>query len=304
MLPFEVRHLIGHTAACTSIQSQYLGNRLWSGSEDGTIRCWDLTTCKEVSRSDVEKSIKQIVLLHHGELIAFVSDEDWTVTLCTASGKMLRTTGGAELPFACIAGSLDSDCLFLGGFDGTIRCCSIDSFQPLWEVKLAPHAVSSLATCSRLSLVATGWPDGYITVLNANEGQLITQLSGHVGKVRSLAFSPTEDVLLTSGTGDTSVYLWSTVTWEQVDDRPQHNGPIACTTFSPCGRFAASGDYTGLACIWNIQSKTELRTLQIPGDGFGIQSLQFDSTANHLVTASSLPVPLRIWDSGCVAVSS
>lgn len=91
--------------------------------------------------------------------------------------------------------------------------------------------------------LAVGRTSGAIDVLNATDGTAITTLTGHLGAVRSLAFSP-DNRLLLSGSDDGTVRLWNTQSDENVGTLElSAEQAVTAVAFSPNGNLiVASGE--------------------------------------------------------------
>ena len=76
--------------------------------------------------------------------------------------------------------------------------------------------------------LASGGDDGTVRIWDARTGQQLQQLTGHAGRVRSVAFAPDGATLASSG-GDGSVRIWDARTGEQLHQLTGHTGR--------CGRW-------------------------------------------------------------------
>ena len=104
-------------------------------------------------------------------------------------------------------------------------------------------------------------------------------LSGHVGEVHGIAFSPRGGLLATSGVDDNTTRLW-----ELPDGQPR-GGPLRHdeypqrVVFSPDGRLiATAAGYGGTATIWEVARERRLRTIQLhdPSDeNYTVQDVAF-----------------------------
>jgi WD40 repeat protein len=78
-------------------------------------------------------------------------------------------------------------------------------------------------------------------------------LSGHEGPVISVAFSPTGNGRLASGSSDKTIRLWNADTGELARDPLRgHNGDITAIAFSRNGERIASGSNDHTIRIWNV----------------------------------------------------
>ncbi len=155
-------------------------------------------------------------------------------------------------------------------------------------------------------MLASSSADRSIILWDVASGQVIRRLLGHGDWINRLAFTPDGRRLLScSGnflitiiplpflpaSEDTTVRLWDVETGELLrifgSDGAGHRGPVMSLRLSPDGRFAASGDATGLIIIWDVETGQEVRRLESPGDW--VNSLDFDPDGRLLISGLGKP---------------
>ena len=72
------------------------------------------------------------------------------------------------------------------------------------------------------------------------------------------------------GKSDTSVRMWNVETGEQEfifgGEEGGHEAPVMSLAISPDGKWAVTGDTSGVLILWNIDDGTEVRRMESPGD--------------------------------------
>ena len=93
-------------------------------------------------------------------------------------------------------------------------------------------------------------PDQEVKVWDAQTGQEILSLRGHVGGLRSVAFSPDGRRLASAGL-DQTVKLWDAATGQEVLTLRGHIDNVFCVAFSPDGHRLASASVDKTVRIWD-----------------------------------------------------
>jgi len=263
--------LTGHTDGVISLRFSPDGRQLLSGSYDNTARLWDIATGAELQNlqghswwvwaAEFSPDARRIVTAgQDGKAIVWDKKP-------TPDGKRLIYQQG------------DS---FLG-HDGAI-----------YSARFAPDGKT----------VATGGYDKSIKIWNPDkltkvdidrriEGQKDEQnnyvrLVGHDGPVRSLAFSPTGQ-LLVSGSEDHTVRVWDVAAGEAVKALRGHGGIVRSCMFSPDGEWLLSGGDDQSVRVWDFKGYEEVRVLQatvFAGHEDAVLSARYSRDGKQIVTAS------------------
>jgi WD40 repeat protein len=169
------------------------GKKVAGGSDDGTVRLWDIVTCKVIAK-----------WMGHTELVASVY---WS-----QDGRRV------------LSGSNDGT-VRQWDVEGDVRTRDVKSGEIiLASIKTGHYQVWAVVYSPDMSLIATAGQDGTwtgkpmecsIQIWDAKTGKLVATLIGHTGEVRCLAWTKDGKTLI-SGSYDYSIRTWNTTKWEQV----------------------------------------------------------------------------------------
>ncbi len=137
---------------------------------------------------------------------------------------------------------------------------------------------------------------GELKIWNAQTGTLLTTLTGHIGQVNSVAFSPSGR-LLASAAGafgpPGEVKIWDCETGEQLQDLAGHDNQVNSVSWSPDGKRLATTTSNGTIKIWDAQSWEVKHSFETPKS---CNEAIWSPDGQRLATYSADQVH-RIWDS-------
>ena len=324
--------LQGHGGSIMSLVFSPDGKTLASGSEDRTIRLWDLATGKERSQLPYLSPVHSVSFSADGKLLAAAS-VDGMVKLWEPGSAEAPDTLKHSGPVRSVAFSRDGQTLISAGDhptklwdvatgkekatlqgplwsgaiseDGaTLAALDPDKTIQVWDLTTGQAkarfqeekgAAGALSPDGTTLVTFSPWVSKTVKLWNTATGQLRTSLQVYDLSSVSAALSPDGQLLATGG----SIYevsLWDTATGKQKLTFPQGESgysSVRSLRFSPDGKRLATGSDRGTVRLRDVAVGQLLVALK--GHTQNIVSLAFSPDGRTLATASA-DQTVKLWD--------
>ncbi len=255
-----LRTLLGHQRSVNALALSPDMRWIATGSQDATIRLWDLQQLDQPPRilAGHSQRVWSVAFSPTGQMFASAS-EDHTVKLWNlASGECYQTLHKDSNSNGIVAFSPDGSLLASGGSEYTIW---------IWQLKSAS-------------------PSEPLPRLDAANLQV---LRGHTDTQTALRFSP-DGRYLASSSYDHTAKLWDIATGECIKTFTGHKNRLWSVAFSPAGTLLASGGDDRAIKLWDLQSGQCTMTLQ--GHTNAVLSL---ALSENLLVSGHEDEAIRIW---------
>ncbi|MCA2717734.1 hypothetical protein [Microcystis sp. M169S2] len=282
----ERNRLEGHDSDVNSVNFSPDGKTLVSGSDDNTIKLWNVETGQEIrTLKGHDSAVYSVNFSPDGKTLVSGSYDNTIKLWDVETGRVIRTLtlkGHNELDLD-VNFSPDGKTLVSGSGDKTIKLWNVETGQEIRTLKGHDDYVLSVNFSPDGKTLVSGSWDKTIKLWNVETGEEIRTLKGHNYYVISVNFSP-DDKTLVSGSADNTIKLWNVETGQEIRTLKGHDYSVNSVNFSPDGKTLVSGSLDNTIKLWNVETGKEIRTLK--GHDEPVNSVNFSPDGKTLVSIS------------------
>ena len=232
----EIFVQLGHSGKVNTIAFSPDGKHILSGSDDKTIKLWDVETGREIR--------------------TFSGHEAQVLSLAVSPDGKYAVSGGFEnniLIWDMEKGTIIKK-IFVGKGKWGGGTASV-AFSPDGKYIAAAGNIDDKAFI-------------FIRIYELRTGRAVKEFKGHKDYIKSIAFSP-DGKHIVSGSGsqlddstDSTVRVWDIKKGSEIRRFSGHTKGVMSVAFSPDGRYAASGSHDKTVKLWDISKGKEPRNFK------------------------------------------
>lgn len=285
-----IKTLTGYTHAIANIAFDSVGEMLASGSDDNTIKLWQLRECREPATLVGHTNwVTCVAFQPKGNMLASASADN-TIRLWSVAGRcQIHVFNDHTAAVYSVVFDPSGEILASTGADGTIRLWSVKEHNKSILHVLPTGHVPTLAFHPSGDILASGTLDN-IHLWSVAEAEPRELASLDVKDTNCLAFTLKGDVLASTGSA-TSIQLWSVTDYRQLAVLAGHSSHVADIAFDARGEVLLSGAVDGTIRSWSMSEYCVLAALA--GHISPVHSVAFDPKGE--VLASGGADGTRLW---------
>jgi WD40 repeat protein len=253
-----IRTFAGHLGFISSLAITPDGTKVVSGSNDRTIKIWNLTTGQE--------------------LLTFFP--------CYSTAGLL-----SWLFFLFVKVTPDGTKVIAGSTEGTIEIWDLNIEQELCTLYAHTETLTTVDITPDGEKIVSGSVDKTIKVWDLVTGQQLLTLTGHLSFISSLAITPDGEKIV-SGSADKTIKVWDLVTGQQLLTFSSIY-PIALA-ITHDGTKVVSGGSSGIQ-VWDLAIAKELFIPSFCTHATSVNEIVITPDGNHLISGSQDDT-IKIWN--------
>lgn len=245
----------------TSLDWNYDGRRLATGSYDGYARIWTIAGRLDSTLGQHKGPIFALKWNKRGNYILSAGVDKTTIIWDAASGQCTQQFSFHSAP------ALDVDWQTNNSFascstDQCIHVCKLGNDKPIKSFQGHTNEVNAIKWDPQGNLLASCSDDMTLKIWSMKQDTCVHDLQAHSKEIYTIKWSPTGpgtqnpnmNLILASASFDSTVRLWDVERGACIHTLTKHTEPVYSVAFSPDGKFLASGSFDKCVHIWSTQS--------------------------------------------------
>jgi WD40 repeat protein/serine/threonine protein kinase len=283
----------GHTDAVASVAFSPDGKTAISGSDDTTLRLWDVATHQTIRTFEGHQAgVTSVAFSPDGKTVISGSTDKTMILWDVATGQSIRSFTGHDDEVKSVAFSPDGKTVLSGSADTTLKLWDVATGQAIRTYEGHTQEVNQVVFSPDGKTALSASTDTDLVLWDIATAKPIRRFSGHKEDADSVAFSPDGKTAL-SGSADWSMILWDVATGQPIRTFLGHTRSVYDVTFSPDGKTALSASSDDHIGVWDVATGQLIRFLN--GHGATVKTIAISPDGSQALSAS-YDATLRLWD--------
>jgi WD40 repeat protein len=267
------------------------GRYVISGSDDKTLKVWDLESYKEIAiLPGHEDVVHTVAITMDGHRAVSGSDDKTLKVWDLESYKEITTLGRHEGAINALAVTPDGRRVISGSNDKTLKIWNLESYKEIITIDGHEGSVNALAVTPDGRRVISG-SAGMLKVWNLESFKEITTLSRHEGVINALAVTPDGRYAISGS--DRTLKVWDLKSYKEMTTLSGHEGLVNALAVTRDGRLTISGSDDKTLRVWNLESYKEITALI--GHEERVRAVAVTPDGRRVISGS-FEGAIKVWD--------
>ncbi len=285
--------LEGHVRLVGSVSVTPDGRFAVSGSDDCSLRVWDLANgaCLRTLAGHSGR-VGSVSVTPDGRRALSGSTDKTLRVWDLDSGQCLRTLGGYSGKVSGVSVTPDGRRAVSGSDDKTLRVWDLESGRCVRTLAGHSDKVSSVSVTPDGRCAVSGSWHNALRVWDLESGQCVQTLEGHSRAVLRVSVTPDGRRAL-SGSFDNALRVWDLESGACLHTLTGHVPGVVSVSVTPDGRHAVSASSDRTLRVWDIEKGACIRSLSVPSGG--VKSVSVTPDGRRAVSGSMDNI-IRVWN--------
>ncbi|WP_426531805.1 hypothetical protein [Bradyrhizobium sp. McL0615] len=250
------RRLLGHKRQINTLQFSPDGLTLLSGSDDGTLRIWDLNSKVSLRTYDANAGpVRTAEFSSDGKKVLSLSDDGvarlWDVT----TGSALTSLKGKD-PIVQARIAPTGHLVATVSQEGGVTLWSAATAQVLLTWPSNKSGTRSVAFAPDEGTIASGEASGELQTWNVKSGSLLWTVHAHNSGITDVSYS-SDGKAISTASDDGTAAVWNAVSGAEVARLRGHGATVEKAEFSSDGSRILTLSADNTVRLWTLSKATE-----------------------------------------------
>jgi WD40 repeat protein/DNA-directed RNA polymerase subunit RPC12/RpoP len=291
--PRSDKVLKGHAGIVQAVALSSDGRLAVSGSDDRTVRVWDLSTGVCVATLEGHTGwVRCVAVTSDGRLAVSGSDDRTVRVWDIQTGRCDVVLEGHTGWVRGVAVSAEGGLAVSGSDDRTVRVWDIQTGRCNAVLEGHTDYVLGVALTPDGRLAVSGSGDNTVRVWDLVSNKCVRVLEGHTDYVLGAAVTA-DGRLAVSGSADNTIRVWEPATGKCLSTLEGHTGIVFTVATGLWGQVLVSGSADNTLRVWDLSSGRCIATLR--GHTAGVNGVAVTHDSLQVVSGSN-DGTVRVWE--------
>ncbi|AFZ14017.1 WD40 repeat-containing protein [Crinalium epipsammum PCC 9333] len=255
-----LRTLTGHNHSVRAVAITPDGKTAVSGSDDTTLKVWDLQTGTALSTlTGHNDSVIAVAITADGKTAVSGSHDNTLKVWDLKTGTALSTLTGHNDSVIAVAITADGKTAVSGSHDNTLKVWDLKTGTALSTLTAHSFWVQAVAITADGRTAVSGSDDNTLKVWDLKTGTALSTLTAHSFWVQAVAITA-DGKTAVSVSHDNTLKVWNLQTGTALSTLTGHNDSVIAVAITADGKTAVSGSHDNTLKVWDLQTGTALST--------------------------------------------